>query len=206
MHRLRPKDCRRAGPTRFPLPALLFSLRGRLPLDARRVRPRFAAQPVCPALALAGAPHLVARDRSIGRLALSRPPADPQASRQRGHPARRQHAALRPAARRQVARRRLDPGQAPGHEPYRLVQRYRHDRRAFSRRRAWLRVGRVRFDRQHLGRHGSLRGARRPALDRLYSRGQNRVGQAFAIHGLRRADGTVAYGFRRLRQARQRAG
>ena len=87
----------------------------------------------------------------------------------------------------EIAGRRLAAGQAPGHESHRLVQGHRHDRGDVGRRRARLQVGRLRVHRQYFGRHGGLCGARGAALHRVYSRGQDCLGQALAVDGLRRA-------------------
>ena len=53
---------------------------------------------------------------------------------------------------------------------------------------ARLRVGGLRFDREHFGLHGRLRRPRRTAEPGADSRGQDRLGQALAGHGLRRRD------------------
>ncbi len=51
----------------------------------------------------------------------------------------------------------------PGHEPHRLLQGHRHDRRHVRRRRARLQVGGLRLHRHHFSLPGRLRRARAPA-------------------------------------------
>ncbi len=87
-------------------------------------------------------------------------------------PARGQHSALRAAALRQGGRPGVAAGQAPGHESHRLLQGYRHDRRALGRAGARLRVGCLRFDRQYFGGDGRLRSSRRAAVDRVIPEGK----------------------------------
>ncbi len=159
-----------------------------------------ASEPQRPPLALAGAPVVFDGGRSIRRLALPRPASHRRRPRKSRHPARRQHPALRSSPLRQSRRHRLAPRQAPGHEPHRLLQGHRHDRRALGRRPARLRVGRLRVHGKHLCRHGCLRRPRRPPQHRLHPRRQDRLGQALAGDGLRRPHHPAQDRLRRLRQ------
>jgi threonine synthase len=95
---------------------------------------------------------------------------------------------------------RSDLRQASGDESDRLLQRYRDDIGAERGQGAWLRVGGLRFDGQHLRGDGGLCGAGGTEVAGADSAGQDCVGQAGAVDGLRRGDLPAQDGFRRLRE------
>src|SRR5665213_2775821 len=73
--------------------------------------------------------------------------------------------------------------EASGNESYRLVQRHRDDGGALRGAGAWIYLGGLRFDGEHVGLDGGLCGPIRDAFPGADSGGESRVGKALAVSG-----------------------